>query len=142
MRAIVFASVGKLVLEDRPEPEVGPKDVLIETAAVGVCGTDTHVFDGEFEGTVYPLVPGHEATGVVLAVGSGTSRRSRSVPTSRSTRAPAAVSGSSVSTARRTSAGSGTAWGSHRTEPLRNASSHRPPTPTGFVPTPTSVRLR
>ena len=70
MRAIVFASEGTLVLEDRPEPDLGPKDVLIETAAVGVCGTDTHVFDGEFEGTVYPLVPGHEATGIVLAVGS------------------------------------------------------------------------
>jgi 2-desacetyl-2-hydroxyethyl bacteriochlorophyllide A dehydrogenase len=71
MRAIVFAAEGTLALEDRPEPELGPKDVLIETAAVGVCGTDTHVFDGEFEGTVYPLVPGHEATGVVLAVGPG-----------------------------------------------------------------------
>jgi len=70
MRAIVFAAEGRLVLEERPEPELGPKDVLIETAAVGVCGTDTHVFDGEFEGTVYPLVPGHEATGVVVAVGS------------------------------------------------------------------------
>jgi 2-desacetyl-2-hydroxyethyl bacteriochlorophyllide A dehydrogenase len=70
MRAIVFASEGRLILEDRPEPELGPKEVLIETAAVGVCGTDTHVLDGEFEGTVYPLVPGHEATGVVLAVGS------------------------------------------------------------------------
>ncbi|MFC0680464.1 zinc-dependent alcohol dehydrogenase family protein [Lysobacter korlensis] len=73
MRAIVFTSEGSLALEDRPEPELGPKDVLIETAAVGVCGTDTHVFDGEFEGTVYPLVPGHEATGVVLAVGSDVS---------------------------------------------------------------------
>jgi 2-desacetyl-2-hydroxyethyl bacteriochlorophyllide A dehydrogenase len=69
MRAIVFASEGTLVLEDRPEPQLGPKEVLIETAAVGICGTDTHVFDGEFEGTVFPLVPGHEATGVVLAIG-------------------------------------------------------------------------
>jgi len=70
MRAIVFAAERELVLEDRPEPTPGPKDVVVETAAVGICGTDTHVFDGEFEGTLFPLVPGHEATGVVVAVGS------------------------------------------------------------------------
>lgn len=70
MRAVVFEEAGKLTRVDRPEPTPGPKDVVVETAAVGVCGTDTHVFDGEFEGTVYPLVPGHEATGVVVGVGS------------------------------------------------------------------------
>ena len=70
MRAIVFEESGLLTLSERPEPTAGPKDVVIETAAVGVCGTDTHVLDGEFEGTVFPLVPGHEATGVVVAVGS------------------------------------------------------------------------
>ncbi|NYJ73279.1 alcohol dehydrogenase catalytic domain-containing protein [Allobranchiibius huperziae] len=71
MRAVVFASEGTLVLEDRPEPKPGFKEVLIETAAVGICGTDAHVFDGEFEGTVFPLVPGHEATGTVVALGEG-----------------------------------------------------------------------
>lgn len=71
MRAVVFEDAGRLGLVERPELVPGPKQVLIETAAVGVCGTDIHVFDGEFEGTVYPLVPGHEATGVVLAIGEG-----------------------------------------------------------------------
>jgi 2-desacetyl-2-hydroxyethyl bacteriochlorophyllide A dehydrogenase len=71
MRAVVFGSVGELSLEDRPEPTPGYKEVLIETAAVGICGTDTHVFDGEFEGTVFPIVPGHEATGTILALGEG-----------------------------------------------------------------------
>ncbi|MDR0591961.1 MAG: zinc-dependent alcohol dehydrogenase family protein [Bifidobacteriaceae bacterium] len=70
MRAIVFERRGALALIDRPEPAVGPKDVLVKPAAVGMCGTDVHVFDGEFEGTVYPLVPGHEATGEVVAVGT------------------------------------------------------------------------
>lgn len=69
MRAVVFQSEGQLTLEDRPEPTPGRKEVLIETAAVGICGTDTHVFDGEFEGTVFPLVPGHEATGTIVGVG-------------------------------------------------------------------------
>ena len=63
MRAVVFEDAGRLGLVERPELVPGPKQVLIETAAVGVCGTDIHVFDGEFEGTVYPLVPGHEIVG-------------------------------------------------------------------------------
>lgn len=71
MRAVVFESEGTLSLEDRPDPAPGYKQILIETAAVGMCGTDTHVFDGEFEGTVFPLVPGHEATGTIVALGEG-----------------------------------------------------------------------
>lgn len=70
MRAIIFEQQGVLSLVERPEPTPGPREVLIKPAAVGICGTDLHVFDGEFAGTVYPLVPGHEATGVVLAVGA------------------------------------------------------------------------
>lgn len=69
MRAIVFTSEGEVSLKERPTPEPGVKEILIETAAVGICGTDTHVFDGEFEGTVFPLVPGHEATGTIVALG-------------------------------------------------------------------------
>lgn len=69
MRAVVFESEGKLSVQERPEPVPGPKDVVVEVAAVGICGTDTHVFDGEFEGTAFPLVPGHEASGTVVAVG-------------------------------------------------------------------------
>lgn len=73
MRAIVFESEGHLALRERADLIPGHKEVLIETAAVGLCGTDTHVFDGEFEGTVFPLVPGHEATGTVVGLGDGVS---------------------------------------------------------------------
>lgn len=69
MRAVVFTTEGNLALEERPTPTPGYKEILIETAAVGICGTDTHVLDGEFEGTVFPLVPGHEATGTIIALG-------------------------------------------------------------------------
>lgn len=71
MRAIVFEEAGRLALRDVPDPTPGQKEVVIEVAAVGICGTDTHVFDGEFEGTVFPLIPGHEASGTVTAVGDG-----------------------------------------------------------------------
>jgi len=71
MRAVVFKSEGELALEERPEPTPGYKEVLVESAAVGICGTDIHVLDGEFEGTAFPLVPGHEATGTIVALGEG-----------------------------------------------------------------------
>lgn len=71
MRAVVFESAGNLSLTERAEPTAGHKEVVVEVAAVGVCGTDTHVFDGEFEGTIFPLVPGHEATGIVVEIGDG-----------------------------------------------------------------------
>jgi 2-desacetyl-2-hydroxyethyl bacteriochlorophyllide A dehydrogenase len=71
MRAVVFAAAGEPTVADRPEPVPGPREVVIETAAAGICGTGTHVLDGEFEGTVFPLVPGHEATGTVAALGPG-----------------------------------------------------------------------
>src|SRR5690606_34586605 len=69
MRAVVFTSEGELALEERAQPTPGRKEILSKTAAVGICGTDTHVLDGEFEGTVFPLVPGHEATGTIVALG-------------------------------------------------------------------------
>lgn len=73
MRAIVFDSPGSMRFEDRPIPKPGEREVLIKTAAVGICGTDIHLFDGEFEGAGFPMVPGHEASGWVEAVGAGVS---------------------------------------------------------------------
>ncbi|MBB5699548.1 Zn-dependent alcohol dehydrogenase [Sphingomonas yantingensis] len=48
----------------------GPREVLIRTAACGVCRSDLHFVDGAFPHPM-PMVPGHEAAGVVLAVGDG-----------------------------------------------------------------------
>lgn len=70
MRAVVYESIDKMSVMDREVPTPGPNQVLVETAAVGICGTDLHVLQGEFEGTVFPIVPGHEATGRVMAFGS------------------------------------------------------------------------
>jgi 2-desacetyl-2-hydroxyethyl bacteriochlorophyllide A dehydrogenase len=71
MRAVVFEAAGSLALREVADPTPGRKEVVIEVAAVGICGTDTHVFDGEFEGTIFPLIPGHEVSGTVTAVGEG-----------------------------------------------------------------------
>ena len=69
MRAIVFSKPGSFALEEVDEPAVGPRDVLVRVQAVGLCGTDLHVLQGEFEPTVFPIIPGHETSGVVAAVG-------------------------------------------------------------------------
>ena len=72
MRALVKnrAEPG-LWLEDVPEPEYGINDVLIRVHRTGICGTDVHIADGEFPPTPYPIVPGHEFAGRVVAVGDG-----------------------------------------------------------------------
>jgi D-arabinitol dehydrogenase (NADP+) len=51
------------------EPEVGEDDVLIKVRSAGICGTDLHIFKGEYE-AIYPLIPGHEFSGEVVAVGA------------------------------------------------------------------------
>ncbi|HEY5223966.1 MAG TPA: alcohol dehydrogenase catalytic domain-containing protein [Microbacteriaceae bacterium] len=73
MRAVVFEAPGALALRELADPMPGFKEVVIQVAAVGICGTDTHVFDGEFEGTIFPLIPGHEVSGTVTAIGDGVS---------------------------------------------------------------------
>jgi alcohol dehydrogenase, propanol-preferring len=70
MRAMVLEKSGTpLVLRERPVPQPGPGDVLIEVSACGVCRTDLHVVDGELHNAKLPLVPGHEIVGHVVAAG-------------------------------------------------------------------------
>src|SRR5918995_6397617 len=44
MRAVVYRGPRALVVEDRPVPELGPHDVLLEVSHCGVCGSDLHMF--------------------------------------------------------------------------------------------------
>lgn len=70
MRSIVYSKPEVFALEDVPLREPGPGEVVIDVDRAGVCGTDLHLHHGEF-GPAYPLVPGHELTGVVAARGAG-----------------------------------------------------------------------
>ncbi|MFA7595240.1 MAG: zinc-dependent alcohol dehydrogenase family protein [Novosphingobium sp.] len=54
--------------ERRPLPAPGPGEILVKVLACGVCRTDLHVVDGEIPAS-YPIVPGHEIVGTVLAAG-------------------------------------------------------------------------
>ncbi|WP_020573931.1 NAD(P)-dependent alcohol dehydrogenase [Actinopolymorpha alba] len=79
MRAAVLRGVKDLVLEERPVPTPGPREVLIQVRAVGVCGSDVHYYQhgriGDFVVNA-PLVLGHEASGVVVACGPDVTRHS------------------------------------------------------------------
>jgi len=59
-----------LVLEERPDPEPGPSELLIRVEACGVCRTDLHVVDGELPDVRPPIVPGHEVVGRVVRRGA------------------------------------------------------------------------
>jgi L-iditol 2-dehydrogenase len=61
---------GNVALSDRPEPEAGPGEVVLDVVATGVCGTDIHIYDGEYA-AVPPVTMGHEVSGVVAEVGEG-----------------------------------------------------------------------
>ncbi len=70
MRAAVWERPGELVVEERPDPEPGPDEIIVRVGACGMCGTDVHIAEGLFPPTTYPIVPGHEFAGEVVAVGS------------------------------------------------------------------------
>ncbi|MCP3917450.1 MAG: alcohol dehydrogenase catalytic domain-containing protein [bacterium] len=80
MRASVLYDVAKMEVRDVPRPALGPRDILIENTAVGLCGTDFHIFTGEANynyddnGDPIPLtrtpqVLGHEIVGRVVDKG-------------------------------------------------------------------------
>jgi L-iditol 2-dehydrogenase len=64
-----MTSPGEIEFRDVPVPRPGPDDVLIRVATIGVCGSDVHVRHGRHPFTSYPVVQGHEFSGVVEAVG-------------------------------------------------------------------------
>lgn len=62
-----------LAAELHPTPEPARDEVLVRVEACGVCRTDLHLMDGELPGARYPVVPGHEAIGRVVATGADAS---------------------------------------------------------------------
>ncbi|HMK67726.1 MAG TPA: zinc-dependent alcohol dehydrogenase family protein [Stellaceae bacterium] len=60
----------RLELLDLPRPRPGPREVLVEVSACGVCRTDLHILDGELPAPRLPLVPGHEIVGRIVERGA------------------------------------------------------------------------
>ncbi|MGP8121626.1 MAG: zinc-dependent alcohol dehydrogenase family protein [Xanthobacteraceae bacterium] len=70
MRAMVLTAPGaRLEMQERADPEPGPRQVRVKISACGVCRTDLHVLDGELPDIRYPIIPGHEIVGRIDAVG-------------------------------------------------------------------------
>jgi 2-desacetyl-2-hydroxyethyl bacteriochlorophyllide A dehydrogenase len=68
VKAAVIAAVDTVDIQEVDDPTPGPRDVVIDVAACGLCGTDLHILQGEFAPSL-PIVPGHEFAGEVVAVG-------------------------------------------------------------------------
>lgn len=71
MRAAVLQSPRKFEVVGRTIPQPGPGEVRVKTAATAVCHTDLSIYTGQHPGVRYPVVMGHESTGVVDATGEG-----------------------------------------------------------------------
>ncbi len=70
MLQAVMTNPGQIIIRDVRKPSVAPDEVLIEVKRIGVCGSDIHVYHGLHPYTSYPVVQGHEVSGIVAGVGS------------------------------------------------------------------------
>jgi L-iditol 2-dehydrogenase len=70
MKALLLAKYGHLEMTELPQPTPAADEVLVRVAACGICGSDVHGYDGSSGRRIPPIVMGHEAAGVIAAVGS------------------------------------------------------------------------
>jgi threonine dehydrogenase-like Zn-dependent dehydrogenase len=69
MKAAIFVEAGRIVLDQKPIPDVGPLDALIRITTTTICGTDVHILKGEYP-VAKGLTIGHEPVGVIEKIGS------------------------------------------------------------------------
>lgn len=72
MKALVLTAASTFEFADVPVPLAGPGEVLIDVKACGICGSDIHGMDGRSGRRIPPIVMGHEAAGVIAALGENT----------------------------------------------------------------------
>ena len=70
MKALVIEAPGHAAYGQVPTPIPGPGQALIQVAAAGLCGTDLHIYHGDYVAQ-YPVIPGHEFSGTIAALGPG-----------------------------------------------------------------------
>ena len=68
MQAVVIPEAESLTIERVPDPTCKPDEVVVQVAACGMCGTDLHIYKGEYMAD-YPMIPGHEFGGTIVEVG-------------------------------------------------------------------------
>jgi len=70
MKALVIEAPFRAEVKQVPIPAPKPGEVLIQVERTGICGTDIHIFRGEYV-SPYPVIPGHELSGTVVQLGDG-----------------------------------------------------------------------
>ena len=73
MKAVVIEKPNQVSVKEVEDPVPKATEAVVKVEACGICGTDIHVMRGEFAPTRYPIVPGHEFSGEVVAIGSDVS---------------------------------------------------------------------
>ncbi len=76
MRAVIITKPGEIQVGNVSDPTPGPDELILRVGACGICGTDLHIAEGSFPPTPYPIVPGHEFAGEVVALGTNVRQRS------------------------------------------------------------------
>jgi len=71
MRTAVLDAPRRFGIVDRAKPVAGPGEAIVRIAATAVCHTDLAIYTGEHPGVRYPVVMGHESTGVIDSIGDG-----------------------------------------------------------------------
>lgn len=70
MKALLLTDYNHFEYIDVPDPQIGPDEVLVQVKACGLCGSDIHGMDGSSGRRIPPIIMGHEAAGVIAAVGT------------------------------------------------------------------------
>ena len=74
MKALVLTEYKRLEYKDVPDPQIGSDEVLLRVKACAICGSDVHGYDGSSGRRIPPVIMGHEAAGVIEAIGAGIKR--------------------------------------------------------------------
>ncbi len=73
MKALVFPGVEQAEVQEVPVPSPAEHEVLVKVKASGICGTDLHMYEGEFWAE-FPVIPGHEFAGEIVECGKAVER--------------------------------------------------------------------
>ncbi|UJF25071.1 NAD(P)-dependent alcohol dehydrogenase [Suttonella sp. R2A3] len=69
MKAAIFIAPGRIEIDEKPVPNVGPNDALLKITTTTICGTDVHILKGEYP-VAKGLTVGHEPVGIIEKLGS------------------------------------------------------------------------
>jgi L-iditol 2-dehydrogenase len=73
MKTISIEKPYSVSIKEQKTPRIGTREILVQVAYCGICGTDVHIYEGQVPFVKYPLIPGHEISGTIIDVGNDVS---------------------------------------------------------------------